>query len=157
MNNKPLNHVDAGETTGNDDVDSVVDAIGAAMTNREAVLKSLADRREQVFKLLEEQREEALKPMLQAKKLLNQAKKSSSLAHVDRSAVNRQTVTDDATLSTADARLRLNRAVKNAFTVLSALQGAGGVAADEVREQAVTAIADALAKLVEQEVDKLLS
>jgi len=156
MSTKPPEQTDPGETPAINGADAVVNAMGAAMTNRDAVLKSLAESQDQVFRLLEAQRDEALKPMLRAKELLRQARASAGAADVPGSPPLPRQPTKSSAQKSAEAHQRLCRRLSNTLTVFLALQGAGGAAADAAREQAVSGISDALAELVEAEVDKLL-
>lgn len=156
MTNKHSEQTNPGGGQVTSDTDAAVDAMRVAMSNREAVMKSYAESRDQVLKLLEARREEALKPMLQAKALLRQARASAGLADVAVPALNRKDTASGTEKTPADTRQELCRTLNNAFTVLLALQGAGGAAADSAREQAVAGIADALAVLVEAELNKRL-
>lgn len=156
MNNKQSEQVKPGEVNVISDAEAAVNAMRVAMANREAVMKSFTETREQVMKLLEVRSEEALKPMMQAKVLLQQAHTSAGLSDAQVPPHSHREESSDVKATPADSRQRLHMTLNNAFTVLLALQGAGGVAADTAREQAITGIADALAELVETEVDKLV-
>jgi hypothetical protein len=156
MNSKLPEKTNPAEVSEINGVDAAVSAMGAAMANREAILKSFAERRDQVFKLLDAQREEALKPMLHAKELLQQAHATAGVAGHPGQAAIQHDVNNSCEGKTADSRQHLCRTFSNGFMVLLALQGAGGGAADAARDQAVSAIVDALVELVEAEVDKLL-
>ena len=156
MNDKPQEFTNPGEARARNGMDATISAMGAAMANREAVLKSLAESRDQVFKLLEERREEALRPMMRAKELLRQAQASTVTKSASGAVIIDQDPIRDAEATATDTRLRICQSLTQAFTVLSALQGAGGTAADAARKQAVVGIADALAELVEEEVDRIL-
>jgi len=156
MSGKRSRQSSPGDAHAAQSTDAAMNAMGMAMANRDAILKSLAERREQVFKLLDAQREEALKPMLRAEELLRQTHKSMGISDTSGAAPVKQESTHDDELAPADPRQRLCTTLTNAFTVLLALQGAGGVAADGARKRAVSGIADALADLVEAEVDRLL-
>jgi hypothetical protein len=154
MTSKQSDQTNPGGGSLTNDTDAAVNAMRVAMSNREAVMKSYADSRDQVLKLLEAQREEALKPMLHAKALLRQARASAGLTNVAETAPNRKDTTSGTEKTLADARQELRRTFNNAFTVLLALQGAGGAAADSAREQAVAGIADALDALIEAVLDE---
>lgn len=156
MTSKQPEQSNPGGAPPTNDADAAVNAMRVAMSNRDAVMKSYAESRDQVLKLLEARREEALKPMLHAKALLRQAHASAGLADVAVPAFNHKDTAGGKENSPADARQALCRTLNNAFTVLLALQGAGGAAADSAREQAVAGIADALGALVEVELDKRL-
>lgn len=156
MNDKQPEQIDPVAAAATNGADAAVSAMGAAMANREAVLKSLAERRDEVFKLLEAQREEALKPMLDAKQLLRQAQASVGLAAHSGSAFKRHDSSNHNEPKSADSRQRLSRALNKGLTVFLALQGAGGSAADAARNQAALEVADILAELIEKELDKLL-
>ena len=156
MTNKQSDKTNPGGGPVASDADAAVNAMKVAMTNREAVMKSFAESRDQVLKLLEARREEALEPMLYAKALLRHAHAPVGSADVAvPPTIHKDTASGTAT-TPADARQALCRTLKNAFTVLLALQGAGGSAADSAREQAVAEIADALAATVEAELGKRL-
>lgn len=156
MNDKRSRQGNSDDARATPGTDATVNAMGAAMANRDAILKSLAERREQVFKLLETQREEALKPMLRAEELLRQTHESIGIPDTSGApSVKQETTRADQPVSD-DARQRLCTVFTNAFTVFLALQGAGGAAADSARKRAAAGITDALADLIEAEVDKLL-
>jgi hypothetical protein len=148
--------IDPAEGPATIGADAAANAMGEAMANRDAILKSLSERREQVFKLLEAQRDEALKPMLRAKELLQQANTSLGLAARSDPTLNHRDSSNVGKPTPADSRQRLGRALINGQTVLSSLQGAGGAAAEASRNQAVSEITDALIELIEVEVDKHL-
>lgn len=148
--------IDSAEGSGITGADAAVNAMGAAIANREAILKSLAERREQVFKLLEAQRDEALKPMLQAKELLHQAHTSlGKMAH-SVPALNHYDSSNAGKSMPVDSRQQLSHALINGLTLILSLQGAGGAAAEASRDQAVSEITDALIQLIEAELDKHL-
>ncbi|MGD9163698.1 MAG: hypothetical protein PVF13_02950 [Chromatiales bacterium] len=154
-NNIPV-QIEPAEGPANIGADAAVTAMGAAMANREAILKSLAERREQVFKLLEAQREEALKPMLQARELLQQAHASIGKTAHSAPALNHRDSNNGGKSMPVDSRQRLVHALINGLTVLLSLLGAGGAAAEASRDQAVSEITDAFIALIEAEVDKHL-
>jgi hypothetical protein len=156
MSDKQPEQTDPLAAAAANGADAAVSAMGAAMTNRDAILKSLAERRDEVFKMLEAQREEALKPMLDAKELLRQAQVSAGLAAQSGSAFKRHDSSSENEPKSADSRQRLSRALNKGLTVFLALQGAGGAAADAARNQAALEVADTLAELIEKEVEKLL-
>ena len=156
MNDIQPEQSNPGEASATSSADAAVSAMGAAIANRNAVLKSFSERRDQIFKVLEAQREEALKPMLHSKELLQQAHESIGLANQHGPALTQHDKNNASKPEPADLRQRLCRTILNALTVLLALQGAGGSAADAAREQAVTAIADLLVELIETEVGRLM-
>jgi hypothetical protein len=156
MNSKPREQANAHGTPTASGVEAALDAMGAAMRNREAVLRSLAANRSQVFKLLEAQREDVLKPMLRAKELLDQAKVSADLTGISGSTVTERNPDGAFEPMPDDPRRRLRDSFTNGLTVLLALQGAGGSAADAARERAVASIAEALTEFVETEIDRFL-
>jgi type VI protein secretion system component VasK len=136
--------------------DAAVNAMGVAMANRDAIMKSLFERREQVFELLEAQRDEALRPMLQAKDLLQQAHTSiDKTAHSSQPLIQSNSSDSDNSISSG-SRQRLGHALGNGLMVLLSLQGAGGAAAKKSKDQAILEITDALIRLIESEVDKNL-
>lgn len=156
MNGKLPEQSNPGEGPALNGADAAVSAMGAAMANRDAVLKSLTDRHEQVFKLLKAQREEALKPMLRAKELLQQSHASVGLTDQSGPGLIQHDSNNASQATSADPHQRLRHTLTNGLMVLLALQGAGGGAADAARDRAVSAIVETLAELVETEVDRRL-
>ena len=128
------------------------DAISAALANRDMIMRSLEERRQQVFKLLETQKQEALDSLARAREML---KAPAPAAGAPAGAWGAQTA-PSATLPAAQSRESVRGRLAETLTVLCALQGAGGSAAQGLREQAVSGLVEALSELVAAEVARCL-